>query len=152
EGESPNFSAMAIQTAIANENPNKQVQVVLKESEQAGKIDATIKVVERKPWEFGVGLSNAGTANSGRDRFTVTGSHSNLWNLDHQFIGAYTTSLQRPSDVKQLGLTYRVPLYAMGGVVGATYTRSDVVGNFGTFSSTGAGHTFGVNYTRYLAP
>jgi hemolysin activation/secretion protein len=152
EGATPNFSRLAIQTAIANENPNKQIQVGLKESEELDKIDASILVKEQKPWNFGVGISNAGTANSGRDRFTVTGSHSNLWNLDHQFIGAYTTSLERSSDVKQLGLSYKIPLYALGGVVGATYTKSDVVGNFGTFTSTGAGHTMGLNYTWYLAP
>jgi hemolysin activation/secretion protein len=152
EGQTPNFSRLAVQTAIANENPNKQIQVGLRESDELDKIDATISVKELKPWNFGVGISNAGTANSGRDRFTVTGSHTNLWNLDHQFTGAYTTSLQRPGDVKQIGLTYKVPLYALGGVVGATFTKSDVIGNFGAFSSTGAGHTFGVNYTHYLAP
>ncbi len=45
-----------------------------------------------------------------------------------------------------------MPLYALGGVVGASYTRSDVVGNFGAFTSTGAGHTLGLNYTWYLPP
>lgn len=152
EGQTPNFGKLAVQTAIVNENPNKQVQVGLKESDDPDKIDATISVKEQKPWNIGVGVSNAGTANSGRDRFTVTASHSNVWNMDHQFVGAYTTSLERPGDVKQIGLTYRVPLYALGGVVGATFTKSDVVGNFGTFSSTGAGHTMGLNYTHYLAP
>lgn len=152
EGQTPNFSRLAIQTAIANENPNRQVQVGLRESDELDKIDATISVKELKPWNFAVGLSNAGTANAGRDRFTVTGSHTNLWNLDHQFIGAYTTSLERPGDVKQIGLAYKVPLYTLGGVVGATFTKSDVIGNFGSFSSTGAGHTFGLNYTHYLAP
>jgi hemolysin activation/secretion protein len=152
EGHTPNFSRLAIETAIANENPNKQIQVGLKESDELDKIDATISVKEQKPWNFGVGISNAGTANSGRDRFTVTGTHTNLWNLDHQFTGAYTTSLERPGDVKQIGLTYKVPLYALGGVIGATFTKSDVIGNFGSFSSTGAGHTFGATYTHYLAP
>lgn len=152
EGDSPNFKVLAIQTAIANENPNKQVQVGLRESEEADKIDATITVREQRPWTLGLSLSNAGSESSGRDRFTVTGGHTNLFNRDHSFIGAYTTSLEEPSDVKQIGLSYKVPLYELGGVVGASYTRSDVVGNFGTFSSTGAGHTFGVNYTLYLAP
>ena len=152
EGGTPNFGKLAIQTAIANENPNKQIQVGLKESEELDKIDASIVVKELKPWNIGVGISNAGTANSGRDRFTVTASHSNLWDLDHQFVGAYTTSLQRPSDVKQIGLSYKVPIYSIGGVVGASFTKSDVVGNFGSFSSTGAGHTMGVSYTHYLAP
>ena len=152
EGESPNFKTLAIQTAIANENPNKQVQVGLRESEQPDKIEATIIVKEQRPWTFAVGLSNAGNESSGRDRLTVSGGHTNLFNLDHQFVGAYTTSIERTSDVKQLGLSYKVPLYRQGGVVGLSYTRSDVVGNFGTFTSTGAGHTFSASYTLYLAP
>jgi hemolysin activation/secretion protein len=152
EGESPNFRTLAIQTAINNENPNKQVQVGLRESDQPDQIDATITVREQRPWTFGVALSNAGSSNTGRDRFTVSGGHTNVFNLDHTFVGAYTTSFDEPDDVRQLGLSYRVPLYAQGGVLGATFTRSDVVGNFGTFTSTGAGHTFALNYTHYLAP
>ncbi|MCG2592055.1 hypothetical protein LZ009_04600 [Ramlibacter sp. XY19] len=152
EGESPNFRRLAIQTAIANENPNKQVQVGLRESDEPDRIDATITVREQRPWTFGLLASNGGSKNTGEDRVTVTAGHTNLFNRDHQFVGAYTTSLQRTDDVKQLGLAYKIPLYALGGVIGASYTRSDVVGNFGTFNSTGAGHTFGVNYTWYLAP
>ncbi len=152
EGTSPNFRTLAIQTAIANENANKQIQVGLRESEQQDKIDATITVRDQKPWNFGVGISNLGTRETGRDRLTVSGSHSNLFDLDHQMVAAYTTSLDKPSDVRQVGLSYRAPLYPQGGVIGATYTHSDVVGDFGTFNSTGAGHTFGVSYTHYLAP
>jgi hemolysin activation/secretion protein len=152
EGESPNFKTLAIQTAIANENPNKQVQVGLRESEEPDRIDATITVREQRPWTLGLALSNTGSSETGHDRFTVTAGHTNVFNLDHQFVGAYTTSFERSEDVQQLGLAYKVPLYAQGGVIGASYTRSDVVGNFGTFTSTGAGHTFGLNYTHYLAP
>jgi hemolysin activation/secretion protein len=152
EGESPNFRTLAIQTAIANENPNKQVQVGLREADEPDKIDATITVKEARPWTFAASLSNAGSEASGRDRLTLSGGHTNLFNRDHQFVGAYTTSLERVKDVKQLGLSYKIPLYAQGGVIGASFTRSDVVGNFGTFTSTGAGHTLGVNYTIYLAP
>jgi hemolysin activation/secretion protein len=152
EGGTPNFKKLAIQTAIANENPNKQIQVGIRESETPDRIDATINVREQRPWTFALGLSNAGSKSSGRDRFTVSGGHTNLFNLDHQFVGAYTTSFEKPSDVRQLGLSYKVPMYEWGGVIGASYTRSDVVGNFGTFSSTGAGHTVGVNYTLYMPP
>jgi hemolysin activation/secretion protein len=152
EGHSPNFKRLAVQTAIANENPNKQIQVGLREADEPDKIEATITVKEQRPWTFAAGVSNAGSDSSGHDRLTISGGHTNLFNLDHQFVGAYTTSIQRTSDVKQLGLSYKVPLYAQGGVIGASYTRSDVVGSFGTFTSTGAGHTFGVNYTMYLPP
>lgn len=152
EGQTPNFKKLAIQTAIANENPNKQVQLGVRESDEPDKIDATITVKESRPWTFGVSASNGGSESSGKDRVTVSGGHTNVFNLDHQFVGTYTTSLERMSDVKQLGLSYKVPLYAQGGVVGVSYTNSDVVGNFGSFTSTGAGHTLGVNYTLYLPP
>jgi hemolysin activation/secretion protein len=152
EGESPNFKRLAIQTAIANENPNKQVEVSLREGDQADRIDATVSVKESRPWMLAFGLSNAGSESSGQDRLTVMGGHTNLFNLDHQFTGAYTTSLERPGDVKQLGLAYKAPLYRWGAVLGASYTRSDVVGNFGTFTSTGAGHTAGASAAWYLPP
>jgi hemolysin activation/secretion protein len=152
EGESPNFKKLAIQTAIANENPNKQLQVGLREAEESERIDAAIQVKENPPWSFGTSLSNAGTASSGHDRLTFTGGYSNLFDRDQQFLAAYTTSFERSSDVKQLGLSYRAPIYAAGAVVTATYTKSDVVGTFGGFTSTGAGHTFGVASTWYLAP
>lgn len=152
EGKTPNFRTLAVQTAIANENPNKQVQVGIKESDEPDKINATITVKEQRPWTLGLSLSNAGSKASGRDRFTVSGGHTNLFDLDHQLVAAYTTSFEQPSDVRQLGLSYKIPLYQFGGVIGASYTRSDVVGNFGAFSSTGAGHTAGINYTHYLPP
>lgn len=152
EGESPNFKTLAIQTAIANENPNKQVQVGLRESEQPDRIDATITVKEQRPWTLGMAWSNAGSDTTGNDRFTVTAGHTNLFDRDHQFVAAYTTSFEESDDVRQFGLAYKVPLYAQGAVVGASYTRSDVVGNFGAFTSTGAGHTLGLSYTQYLAP
>jgi hemolysin activation/secretion protein len=111
-----------------------------------------VTVKELRPWTFGIGASNTGTKASGRDRLTVTGGHTNLFDRDHQFIGAYTTSIQRTEDVKQLGLAYKVPLYSLGGVIGASFTHSDVVGNFGSFTSTGAGKTAGLSYTMYLPP
>jgi hemolysin activation/secretion protein len=152
EGEAPNFGKLAIQTAIANQNPGKQLQVSLGESVAADKIDAKLAVVEAKPWNFSVSLSNTGSDATGNDRLSLVGGHSNVFDRDHQFAGAYTTSLERANDVKQLGLNYRIPLYRQGGVIGLSYTKSDVVGSFGTFNSTGAGQTFGVNYSHYLVP
>ena len=152
EGTAPNFRTLAVQTTIANENPGKQVQVALKEAEEADQIDARVIVTEGKPWSLSTSLSNTGSRATGRDRVTLSGSHANLFNLDHQFTGAYTTSFQSTSDVQQLGGNYRIPLYRLGGVLGASYTRSTVVGDFGTLRSTGAGQTMGLNYSHYLPP
>jgi hemolysin activation/secretion protein len=152
EGEAPNFKVLAVQTAIANESAGKQVQVSLKEAEEADKIDVKVSVTESKPWIFSTSLSNTGSDATGQDRLSLVGGHSNVFGLDHQFSGAYTTSVERAKDVTQLGMNYRVPLYRAGGVLGVSHTRSDVVGNFGAFSSTGAGQTLGVNYSHYLPP
>lgn len=152
EGQSPNFRALAVQTSIANENPAKQLQVSLKESEEADKIDAKLEVKEAAPWTFSSSLANTGSEATGRDRLSLVAGHSNVFDLDHQLSAAYTTSLERTGDVKQLGLNYRIPLYGQGGVVGVSYTNSDVVGSFGTFNSTGAGQTLGLNYSHYQAP
>ncbi len=152
EGEAPNFKTLAVQTAMANENPGKQVQVSLKESEEADKIDVKLLVKDRSPWSLSAGLSNTGSEATGKDRFSLVASHANVFGMDHQFSGAYTTSLERSSDVKQLGLNYRIPMYRFGGVAGVSYTNSDVVGNFGSFNSTGAGETVGLSYNQYLTP
>jgi hemolysin activation/secretion protein len=152
EGATPNFKAMAVQTAIANENSAKQVQVQLKESEDSDKIDANILVQEGSALSGAVNLANTGSDSTGNDRLALTLGHANLWNLDHQFSAAFTTSLERTEDVKQLGLNYRIPLYSRGAVLGLSYTNSDVVGNFGSFKSTGAGQTYGANYNHYLSP
>ena len=152
EGQAPNFKLLAIQTAIANESQGKQVQVSLKESDEADKIDAKLLVIESRPWNFSAGISNTGSESTGRDRLSLLAGHSNVFDLDHQFAAAYTTSLARLKDVKQMGLNYRIPLYRQGAVIGVAYTRSDVVGDFGSFSSTGAGQTLGLNYSHYFEP
>lgn len=152
EGQAPNFKTLAVQTTVANESQGKRVQIALKESEEADKIDARIVVKEGQAWNFGVGLSNAGSSATGQDRFTLSGSHSNLWDLDHQLTAAYTTSLENRTAVRQLGLNYRAPLYRLGGVLGLSYTRSDLAGDFGSFKSTGAGRTAGLSYSHYLPP
>lgn len=152
EGQAPNFRKLAVQTAIANENPSKQLQVSLKESDEAEKIDVRLLVKPSNPLTLSASLANTGSDATGNDRLALVGGHSNLFGLDHQGSFAYTTSLERSDRVKQFGLNYRIPLYRWGGVVGMSYTNSDVVGDFGAFSSSGAGETYGLNYSHYFAP
>jgi hemolysin activation/secretion protein len=152
ENGTPNFRTLAVQTAMVNENPGKNVTVSLKESEEADKVDAVIQVRPSRPWSLGVSANNMGTAATGRDRITLTAGHNNLLDRDHQFSVAYTTSATRTRDVKQLGLSYRLPVYSSRTMVGISYTQSDVVGSFGSFTSTGVGKTMGLNASYYLTP
>ncbi len=152
EGQAPNFKTLAVQTTIANENPGKQIQVGLKESDEADKIDVNVLVKEGRPWIAAAGLSNTGSESTGRDRLALVFGHSNLFNADHQISAAFTSSLEKRNAVKQFGLNYKIPLYRQGAVVGLSYTNSDVVGNFGSFTSNGAGTTAGINISRYMPP
>ena len=152
EGSAPNFQTLAVQTAIANESQGKQVQVSLKESEEPDKIDARILLRESKPWYANVNLSNTGSQATGNDRMTFAAGHANVADMDHALTLALTTSIERPDNVKQYGLNYKIPMYRWGGVFAANLTQSDVVGDFGSFKSTGAGQTTGLSYSHYLAP
>lgn len=152
EGTAPNFQTLAVQTAIANESQGKQVQVSLKESDEPDKIDARILVKEAKPWYVSVNAANTGSRATGNDRVTLAAGHANVADLDHALTLAVTTSLERSEDVRQYGLNYRIPVYRWGGVLGANFTQSDVLGDFGSFKSTGAGQTSAISYSHYLAP
>jgi hemolysin activation/secretion protein len=147
EGQAPNFRTLAVQTAMLNENPSKQATIALKEASESDKIDATVQVRDARPWFVALSLSNNGNDSSGNDRFTISAGHNNLWNSDHQAVLAYTTSLERTGDVRQWGLNYKIPFYAARGTLGLSATKSDVLGTFGSFTSTGVGRTAGVNYT-----
>ena len=152
EGGTPNLERLAVQTAMANENPSRQLQVALRASDQPDTIDATVRVQDRRPLFASASLNNTGTGPSGRDRFTLAAGHHNLFNRDHQLLVAHTTSLAQPSRVRQLGLNHRIPLYEWLTMVDVAYTHSNVVGDFGSFTSTGAGRTLGVTATRHFQP
>ncbi len=149
-GTTPDLAQLAVQTALANDNPAKNVQVALRASPtEPDRIEATVRVKDGSPLRWAASLSNTGSAATGRDRLTLSGTHANVGDRDHQLSAAYTTSLARPSDVSQLGLTYRLPVYGWGGMLDASVTRSSVQGQFGAFTSTGAGRTLGVRYTHH---
>jgi hemolysin activation/secretion protein len=44
-------------------------------------------------------------------------------------------------------LNYKVPIYGARGTLGVSFTKSDVLGTFATFTSTGIGNTRGIQYT-----
>lgn len=152
EGEAPSFKAMAVQMAIANENPSKQMQVSLKESEEPDRIDAKVMVHDSPALTGSLNANNTGTHATGNDRVTVALNHNNVQGHDHQLGVALTSSMERSDAVRQLGMNYKVPLYRQGAVVGLAYTYSDVMGTFGAFQSTGAGQTLGGNYSHYFEP
>lgn len=150
-GRTPSLETLAIQSAMANENPSKNVQVALRAAPEPDLIDAAVKVTDSLPLRLSTMVNNAGSQQTGPDRFTLSVGHDNVMGLDHQILAAVTTSLANPSGVRQVGLNYRVPLYHSLTMLDVQFTHSTVVGDFGSFSSTGAGRSMGLTATRHLS-
>ena len=77
--------------------------------------------------------------------------HSNLLGVDDTAVVSYTTSQQKPDDVKQYGISYTVPVYRWASSVNLFYSRSDVdVGTINELDISGAGRFLGGTITHLL--
>jgi hemolysin activation/secretion protein len=149
-GATPDVALLSRQTALANESPARKLGVSLRASNQIDSIDATVRVNDGKPWWLTASISNTGSDETGKDRFTIAASHSNVWDRDHQVDIAYTTSLDKPSAVQQIGLNYKIPVYPWAGAWTFTASSATVKGDFGSFTTNGAGKSWGIGYLQHL--
>lgn len=158
EGMIPNTRALSESVQLANENPAKQVEVVLGMSEEEGKVDAKVNVTDEKPLKFYATLDNTGTEATGIHRLGVAMQHSNLFDKDQTLSLAYTTSPDKPSGVEVdiYSLGYRVPFYVIGDSLDFIYGTSTI----STPSSTaalgsvlgivGKGDIYGLRWNHYF--
>lgn len=151
-GSAPRAAAIEINLKAANENPSKKTQVLLKTTGEPGEIDATLQVVDEKPWKAGAVLDNTGSSETGLNRLGVFYQNSNVANRDHVFTAQYTTSPAKPGSVKVWGAGYRIPLYSLGDSAEFFAGYSDV--NSGTvqslFTVSGSGSILGARYNHNL--
>ena len=149
-GEVPGTRELARQLQVANKHPSKRLALRFKHSQTPDSVDAVLEVQDRRPWQVFSLLNNTGTRSTGRFRLTAGGQHTNVLDLDHTLTGSYTTSPGHISDVKQWGLSYRIPLYQLAGETNFFYSQSDV--DSGTvqnvFDVSGAGRFMGMSYTH----
>ena len=153
EGSIPNAKVIARNLLLANENPARQLTVLMRGGEGDDKVDATIKVTEDKAWKASLTLDNTGTTSTGDYRVSAGYQHANMFNRDHVMTLQYITSPNHLSDVKVYGLGYRVPFYGLGSslevVGGYSNVNSGTVG--GLFTVAGAGAVLGLRYNQYLS-
>ncbi|MFN0163293.1 MAG: ShlB/FhaC/HecB family hemolysin secretion/activation protein [Burkholderiales bacterium] len=153
EGKSPNTLVLARDLALANENPARRIVTAFRPGEKPDTVDANLEVIDSRPLTGYLQFANTGTPATGMGRITFGGSHANLFGRDHQLTATYTTSTEYPEKVDQWGAFYRVPVYGIGGLVAAYYTRSNVQsGTAAGVAITGGGTFAGIQYTQYFAP
>lgn len=117
QGVAPNLREVSENVQLANESPAKQIDVTFGLSEDDGKVDAKIAVVDEKPEKFIFTVDNTGDKErTGQYRTGVAYRNSNLLGGDETLTLGYTTSPDLPGGVKMdvYSLGLRVPFYELG--------------------------------------
>lgn len=155
EGRTPRLKLLDAQITMANENPAKQVQVLLQPGARAGETDARVTVIEQPLQHWTATLDNRGNQRTGRLRASLGWQHANLSDRDDVLTLNAQTAPDKPSAVKVLSGSYRLPLYAQRSFVDAYAAWSDVDGGTtstvaGALSFAGRGRLAGVRGTLLL--
>lgn len=152
EGKTPNTNLMSLGLRLANENPAKKVDLILKPGASDGNIQAVAKVKDENPLRYFVTLDNSGNDSTGKTRLGLGFQHANVANRDQVFTAQYITSPEKQDQVNIFGLGYHLPLYGLNDAIDAFAGYSDVssgvVGNL--FSVSGKGTILGLRYTQYF--
>lgn len=150
-GDVPRSRQIARELRLANENPVRQMNVVLKAGEKDGEVDANVIVTDSKPSSWGVTLDNTGSRETGRTRMGISYRHANLFGKDHVASAQYLISPEQPNRVTVLGGSYKIPLYQCGDSLEFFVGYSDVnsvVGGIDNFK--GGGLLFSARYNHAL--
>jgi hemolysin activation/secretion protein len=155
EGASPRAADISANVQLANENPAKQADVVLRLGEKEGEVEARVGVADSRPLKPFVTLDNTGNEQTGDYRFGVGVQHANLFDRDHVGTLNFITS-DRVSRVKIYSASYRVPLYALGDSIDVFAAYSDVDAGvtqttFGPLAFSGKGDIYGLRYNQLLS-
>lgn len=128
EGKAPNLRQLSENVQLSNENPAKQVEVVLAVGEAEGTVDAKVAVEEEDPQRVFLLVDNTGTGATGKHRVGVAYQHANLLGRDQVFTLAYQGSPDAPQGVKAevFAVAYRQPLYGLGDSIDFIYGKSAV--------------------------
>jgi len=155
QGETPNIRQISENVQLANENPARQMDVVLGIGANSDELEAKLAVKDKSPWGVYLSADNTGNRQTGRDRIGIALQHANLFNADHVATVAYTTSVEQPERTKLYSLSYRLPIYAWGDSIDVIAGYSDV--NAGTSATvagplqfSGRGRVYGLRYNHIL--
>ena len=152
EGKTPNSLAMAGNLRLANQNPSKGQQVLLRAGANEGEVDAVVRVTDSDPKRYSVNVDSTGTKSTGYFRVGLGFQQASFWDRDIVVTGQYITSPDHYEDVTILALGASVPFYSLGDSLDLVLAYSSV--NSGTvqnlFNVAGAGWVFSARYNKNL--
>lgn len=156
EGSSPRARDISANAQLANENPAKQVDVVLRPGETQEVVNATVDVIDVRPLKAFLTVDNTGNPQTGNFRLGVGLQHANLFNRDHVGTFNYVTSPDKMDKVSLFSGSYRLPLYSWGDSMDFIAAYSDVSAGTaqtvaGPLTFSGKGSVYGMRYNQLLA-
>ena len=146
----PKSKQVARELRLANENPARQLNVVLKGGERDDELDASLQVSDSKFSQWTLTADNSGTVETGRSRISLAYRHANLFDADQVAQVQVQISPEHTDRSQVVGGSYRIPLYGLGHSVeffGSYSNINAVVGGLSNFQ--GGGLMFS---TRYNVP
>lgn len=150
----PKTKQIARELKFANENPARQLNVVLKAGEKDDEVDANIVVTDSKSSTWGLTVDNTGSPETGRTRLGVSYRHANLFDADHVASLQFQTSPSHVNRVTVLGGNYKIPLYQLGDSLeftgGYSNVNSVVDGISGIDNFKGGGLILSARYNHSL--
>jgi hemolysin activation/secretion protein len=111
-GSTPRLAVIDRQLQMANENPSRQVRLLLKPGEQPGQIDAELSLRQRDPMQFTLSADNTGNERTGRSRVGLGWQHADLGGAGDVASLQYQTSPGRMSGVTVVSAAYQRPVPA----------------------------------------
>jgi len=152
EGHTPNSHDMAENLRLANQNPAKGQQVLLRAGANEGEVDAVVRVSDTDAKRYSATLDSTGTQATGYFRLGVGFQYANFLNRDIVVTGQYITSPDHYQDVTIAALGASIPFYSLGDSLDLVAAYSNV--NSGTvqnlFNVAGAGGVYSARYNRNL--
>lgn len=155
ERQTPQVQRLDAQIQLANENPAKQLAVVLEPGQQQGEVDARITVTERPVGNWSANADNTGNRQTGHLRLGLAYQNAGLWDRDHQLMLQAQTSPEHPNRVKVFSGSYRVPFYGQGLALDVYGAYSNVDGGStstaaGALQFNGRGRVLGTRLSKLL--
>ncbi|MBA4382678.1 MAG: hypothetical protein C0406_08950 [Sideroxydans sp.] len=142
----PRAKQVGRELRLANENPARQLNVVLKAGEKDDEVDASVLVTDSKPGLWTATFDNSGSPETGRSRLGLAYRHANLFDKDHVAQVNLQVSPSYMDRVKVLGGSYKIPLYDLGHSVEFFGGYSNVNSLVGTTNFQGGGLIFSSRY------
>lgn len=139
-GGAPRAKRIARELRLANENPARQLNVVLKAGEEDDQVDASVLVTDSDPVQWTVTLDNSGSKETGRSRLGFSFRDANAFDADHVAQVQMQMSPQYLDRVKVFGGSYKIPLYQYGHSVeffGGYSNVNSLVGGLSNFQGGG---------------